>query len=91
MLIKILGIFIFGTIETYIYTGWNLSANKQQKWLSSLLMFVYMVLYLGIISFAFKDTNSTLMIIDYALACALGNFLRVNHEKKSKRNKKRKN
>ena len=86
MLIKVLGIFIFGAIETYIYTGWNLSANKKQKWLSSLLMFIYMVLYLSIIDIAFKDTNSTLMIIDYALACALGNFLRVNHEKKSKRN-----
>ena len=91
MLIKVLGIFIFGAIETYIYTGWNLSANKKQKWLSSLLMFVYMVLYLSIIDIAFKDSNSTLMILDYSLACALGNFLRINHEKKSKRNKKRKN
>ncbi len=85
MLIKILGIFIFGTIETYIYTGWNLSANKRQKWLSSLLMFIYMVLYLAIIDIAFKDSNSKLMIVDYASACALGNFLRINHEKKSKK------
>jgi uncharacterized protein YebE (UPF0316 family) len=89
MIIKILGIFIFGTIETYIYTGWNLSANKRQKWLSSLLMFIYMVLYLAIIDIAFKDSNSKLMIVDYAMACALGNYLRINHEKKSKRNKKR--
>lgn len=89
MLIKILGIFIFGTIETYIYTGWNLSANKQQKYLSSLLMFIYMMMYLLILDIAFKDKNSIIMILDYASACALGNFLRINHEKKSKENQKR--
>jgi uncharacterized protein YebE (UPF0316 family) len=80
-MIKILGIFIFGTIETYLYTGWNLSANKKQKYLSSLLMFIYMTIYLLILDVAFKDKNSNIMIMDYALACALGNFLRVRQEK----------
>jgi uncharacterized protein YebE (UPF0316 family) len=81
-MIKLLLIFIFGTIETYIYTGWNLSANQRQAYLSSLLMLLYMVIYLLILDAAFKDSNSKLMIIDYSLACALGNFIRIKQEKK---------
>jgi len=80
MISKVLLIFIFGTIETYLYTGWNLSANKKQVYLSTILMFVYMMIYLIILDAAFKDSNSILMIADYSLACALGNFLRVRQE-----------
>ena len=80
-MIKLLAIFIFGTLETYLYTGWNLSANKKQAYLSSLLMFIYMTIYLLILDAAFKDSNSILMIMDYALACATGNFIRVKQEK----------
>jgi uncharacterized protein YebE (UPF0316 family) len=81
MINKLLLIFIFGTIETYLYTGWNLTANQRKKWVSSILMFIYMTIYLLILDAAFKDNNSKLMILDYALACALGNFLRIKHEK----------
>ena len=81
-MIKLLLIFIFGTIETYIYTGWNLSANQRQAYLSSLLMLLYMVIYLLILDAAFKDSNSKLMIVDYSLACALGNFIRIKQEKR---------
>jgi hypothetical protein len=82
MINKLLLIFIFGTIETYLYTGWNLTANQKKVWVSSVLMFIYMIIYLLILDAAFKDSNSTIMIFDYASACALGNFIRVNHEKK---------
>lgn len=81
MISKLLFIFVFGTIETYLYTGWALTANQKKKWVSSILMFSYMVIYLIILDAAFKDSNSYLMIIDYSLACALGNFIRVSHEK----------
>jgi len=83
-MIKFIIIFIAGVIETYLFTGWSISANKGQKYLSSLLMLIYMIFYLLILDTAFKDTNSKLMILDYALSCALGNYLRVNHEKKIK-------
>jgi hypothetical protein len=84
MINKLLLIFIFGTIETYLYTGWNLTANQKKVWVSSILMFIYMTIYLLILDAAFKDNNSGIMIFDYALACALGNFLRIKHENNKK-------
>ena len=83
-MIKLLLIFIFGIIETYMFTGWSISANKGQKYLSSVLMFAYMMVYLFILDTAFKDSNSKLMILTYALSCGVGNYLRVNYEKKTK-------
>jgi len=84
MINKLLFIFVAGMIETYLFTGWSISANKGQKYLSSILMLTYMVFYLLILDMAFKDANSKIMIIDYALSCSIGNYLRVNHEKKNK-------
>jgi uncharacterized protein YebE (UPF0316 family) len=81
-MIKYLLIFIFGVIETYIYTGWALTATQKKKWVSSILMFLYMTIYLFILDSAFKDTNSKLMIITYATSCGVGNFIRVRQEKK---------
>ena len=84
-MIKLIIIFLAGIIETYLFTGWSISANKGQKYLSSILMLVYMSTYLLILNFAFKDTNSTLMILDYSLSCCLGNYLRVRQESKRKK------
>lgn len=81
---KLILIFVAGMIETYLFTGWSISANKGQKYLSSILMLTYMVFYLMILDMAFKDANSKLMILDYALSCSVGNYLRVNHERKKK-------
>ena len=74
MIIKFIIIFIAGIIETFLFTGWNLSANKKQALSSSFLMFTYMLMYLFILDTAFKDTNSKLMILSYAIACAIGNL-----------------
>jgi hypothetical protein len=81
---KILIIFIAGVIETYLFAGWTITANQKKEIVSSILMFIYMTLYLLILDAAFKDTNSGIMIFDYALACALGNFLRIKHENSKK-------
>lgn len=81
-MIKALIIFTAGIIETFMFTGWNLSANKKQVYLSSILMFLYMITYLFILDTAFKDSNSKLLILVYAISCGVGNFLRVNQEKK---------
>jgi len=83
-MLKLIIIFVAGVIETYLFTGWSLSANKGQKYLSSLLMFVYMTFYLLILDTAFKDTNSKLLILDYALSCGVGNYLRMLWEQKKK-------
>ena len=79
---KFIIIFIAGLIETYLFTGWNLSANKGKVILSSILMFIYMLIYLNIIDMAFKDNQTFWMIGTYALSCGLGNYLRVKREKK---------
>lgn len=79
---KFILIFIAGLLETYLFTGWNLSANKGKVMVSSFLMFAYMLIYLNIIDMAFKDTNTFWMIGIYALSCGVGNYLRVKHEKK---------
>lgn len=82
MIIKLLIIFFAGIIETILFTGWNLTANQKKAIVSSILMTTYMIIYLTIIDMAFKDSKAFLMISAYALACGIGNFLRVNHEKK---------
>lgn len=82
---KAIIIFIAGIVETFMFTGWTLSANKKQVYLSSLLMFLYMITYLFILDTAFKDDNSKILILIYAISCAIGNFLRVNREKKHER------
>jgi uncharacterized protein YebE (UPF0316 family) len=78
---KYLLIFIFGVIETFLFTWWSLSANKKQLYVSSFLMTIYMTTYLCIINTAFKDINSYLMIGSYALGCGLGNYFRILKEK----------
>lgn len=82
-MLKFVIIFIVGTIETYIFTAWNLAANRHKVIVSSLLMFSYMFLYLKIIDWALKDAHTSLLIFSYALACGVGNYLRVQHEKKA--------
>jgi uncharacterized protein YebE (UPF0316 family) len=81
-MIKFILVFVLGTIETFLYTAWCLSANRKQVYRSSILMFIYMVLYLGLIAFAIKDTNTIGLIITYALSCGLGNYLELLWEKR---------
>ena len=81
MFIKLALIFILGIIETYLYTGWCLLANKGKALSSSLLMIIYMTMYLTIIAWALKDSQTYLMIFTYALSCGVGNYIRVKHEK----------
>lgn len=82
---KFLLVFIIGIIETFLYAGYLISVELRQKFLSSVLMFIYMSIYLSIIAFAIKDVDSVSMIIVYAFSCGIGNYLRVNYEKNKKR------
>jgi len=80
MWIKLTIVFIAGIIETFLFTGWTLAANKKQVWLSTILMVTYMFTYLIILDMAFADKNSMFMILSYTIACGIGNFIRVNQE-----------
>jgi hypothetical protein len=86
MLVKILLIFFGGIIETFLYASYILALTEKQVLLSTFLMGIYMFLYLAIISYAIKDTNTITLILIYALACAVGNYFRVNKERKDNGN-----
>lgn len=81
-MIKYILVFIIGGIETWLFTKWNLRANKAKALNSSIMMVSYMGIYLVILDTIFKDANSKLLILFYVLACGVGNFLAVKHEKK---------
>lgn len=83
-MIKFILVFILGTVETFLYTAWCISANKKEINKSSILMFIYMTIYLGIIAFAIKDTNTIGLILIYSLSCGLGNYLELLWESKIK-------
>jgi uncharacterized protein YebE (UPF0316 family) len=87
-MIKILIILIAGIIETYCYTWYLISVENRQLYISSILNTLFMILYLGIIAWAIKDTNTWLMIIIYSIACGIGNFLKLLQEKKNEKKKK---
>jgi multidrug transporter EmrE-like cation transporter len=79
---KLFIIFFAGIIETYLFTGWTITANQKKAMVSSILMFVYMTAYLFILDIAFKDSNSKILLLTYAVSCGIGNFIRVSQERK---------
>lgn len=83
-MIKITLIFFFGLIETFLYTMWCLSANRKELNKSTILMTIYMIIYLGIISYAIKDKETLALIISYSLTCGAGNYLEILWEKRKK-------
>ena len=83
-MIKFILILIVGIIETMFFTKWNLRANKARAINSSLMMMIYMSIYLIILDTIFKDNNSKLLIISYVLACGIGNYLTVKNENSKK-------
>jgi len=86
-MIKILVIFLIGFIEQLLYTAYLLSVNKKQVNASTLLMVAYMAVYLFIISYAIKDSNTIPLLISYALACGLGNWCIMKWESRKKHSK----
>jgi len=81
MVTKLLIIFFAGILETYLFTGWTITANQKKAIISSILMFVYMTAYLFILDVAFKDSNSKMLLLTYAISCGIGNFIRVRQER----------
>jgi len=82
-MLKYFIIFGAGVVETYIYTATLIAATRMKYIGSSILMFLYMMVYLLILDTAFKDSNSKLMILVYAVSCGVGNFIRVYQDYKA--------
>ncbi len=73
---KIIIIFFIGLIEQLLYTFYLLSLNRYLIEISSILMFLYILVYLGIINKIIKDKkDSLLMMLSYAVSCGAGNYL----------------
>jgi uncharacterized protein YebE (UPF0316 family) len=84
-MIKILIVFIIGFLEQLLYTAYLLSVNKKQVKASTFLMVAYMAIYLFIISYAIKDTNTISLLISYALSCGVGNYVIMKWENRRKK------
>lgn len=83
-MIKILVVFILGLIEQMGYTIYLLAVDKRQAKKSSIVMFIYMLFYLGILAYAIKDSNTWILIITYASACSIGNYIIMKREIRKK-------
>jgi len=76
---KIALVFFLGLGEQLLYTLYLLAVNRYLMWQSSFLMLVYMTLYLLIINYAMKDSkNSLILLLSYALASSVGNFIALS-------------
>jgi hypothetical protein len=76
MIIKLLIIFVIGLLEQILYTSYLISVDKRQLYLSTIYMFVYMILYLAIVAYSVAQQN-WFMLGTYALSCAVGNFFTI--------------
>jgi len=83
-MLKFFIIFGLGLLEQAGYTLYLLSVVKKQAYLSSILMFVYFSFYLFIIAYALKDTDSIGLLLTYAFATAIGNFVVMKYEVRKK-------
>ncbi len=82
-MLKFVLIFVFGVIETFIYTWYLIAVNKGKPLSSSITLTIYMTAYLLILNTALKDNvNGVALIIVYALSNGIGNYLKMITEKK---------
>lgn len=97
-MLRLIIIFVIGFFEQLLYTAYLLSVTKRQVLASTLLMLIYMTIYLFIIYYVMKDASSLWLIISYALSCGVGNWcimmwerknaLKERHQRRKKKGKK---
>lgn len=90
-MIKLLIIFFVGLLEQILYTGYLLAVDRRKLYLSSILMFVYMTLYLFIVAYAMKDSETILILLSYATACGIGNYIVIRADIKNRKKINQKN
>ena len=86
-MLKVLAVFIIGLIEQLLYTKYLISVDKRQTIMSTIYMIVYMSLYLFIVAYALKDSETIPLLIAYALACGAGNYIIMKWETRRKNEK----
>jgi hypothetical protein len=78
-ILSYISLFGLGLIEQFGYTLYLIAVNKYMILMSSILMFSYMAIYLGIINKIAKDSKDSLrLLLIYALACGVGNYLAMS-------------
>lgn len=64
-----------GLLEQFGYTLYLIAVNKYMEIASSVLMFSYMVVYLWIVRKTSTEKEGWKLILVYALACGIGNYI----------------
>jgi len=72
---QILLILVAGLIETAIYTSYLILMNTKKQHSSSILMTLYIFVYLWLLKYVIKEHDSYVLIATYAFACGAGNYL----------------
>ena len=75
MIEQILLILVAGLIETAIYTGYLILLASKRSCSSSILMTLYIFVYLWLLKYIIKDHESFILIAVYAMSCGIGNYL----------------
>ena len=81
-MIKIIAVFLIGLFEQLLYTKYLIAVDKRRTIASTIYMTIYMSLYLFIVAYAMKDSETFLILIAYALACGVGNYVAMKAEEK---------
>jgi hypothetical protein len=72
---KYLLVFITGFLEQSLYTLYLLSVNHYLINLSSILMLIYMTIFVSLTAKIAKDKESIKLAFTYALACGIANWI----------------
>ena len=67
-----------GLLEQFGYTLYLIAVNKYMSLVSSILMFSYMIVYLWIVRKTSTEKEGWKLILVYALACGLGNYIAMS-------------
>jgi uncharacterized protein YebE (UPF0316 family) len=79
-MIKYIIVFLIGVVETIVYTAYLLSVNKKQAILSSIWLITQMFVYLTLVAWAIKGTETIPIILCYSLSTGIGNYLTIKWE-----------
>jgi uncharacterized protein YebE (UPF0316 family) len=79
-MIKLIFIFLIGLIETFVNVAFLISVNKKQVWISTILEFVYSIIYLFVVAYALRADDTFSILIAYAVGCSAGTYIRMKRE-----------
>jgi uncharacterized protein YebE (UPF0316 family) len=86
--LKYILIFLIGIIENVIGTNWILQATKHKAGLSSIMLFLEVVVSLSIVAWAIKGDDTFAIIAVYAVSCGIGNFISIKLDNRKKTNER---